>query len=117
MKKSSTLALKYHIKIQVTLFQRISTQNKNIRNFYVSFTKYIDQIFLRKTNNYVSKNANRKVKFCFADSHGNLKIKFSDNKNVSYDTLQLFLEALDKKLHNKEIGEQFNHDRECEGDE
>ena len=117
MKKSSTLSLKYHTEIQVTLSQGISTQNKNILNFHVSFTKNIHQIFLRKTNNYVSKNANRKVKFCFGDSHGNLKIKFSDNKNVSYDTLQLFLEELDKKLHNKEIGEQFNHDRECEGDE
>ena len=72
---------------------------------------------MRKTNNYVSKNANRKAKFRFADSHGNLKIKFSGNKNVSYDTLQLFLEALDKKLHSREIEQQFNHERECEGDE
>ena len=37
---------------------------------------------------------------CFADSHGNLKIKIFYNKNVSYDSFQSFLEAPDKKLSN-----------------
>ena len=46
-----------------------------------------------------------------------MKIKFSDNKNISYDLLQSFLEALDKKLGNREIEQQFNHNREHEGDE
>ena len=57
-----------------------------------------------------------KIKLCFADSHRNLKIKFSDKKNVSYDLFQSFLEALDKKLGKRETEQQFNHNRECEGD-
>ena len=44
---------------------------------------------------------------CFADSHGNLKIKFSYNKNVSYDSFQSFLEAPDKKLSNREREREF----------
>ena len=36
---------------------------------------------------HVSKNSKGKVKFCFSDSHGNLKIKFSDNKDVSCDSV------------------------------
>ena len=36
---------------------------------------------------HVSKNSKGKVKFCFSDSHGNLKIKFSDSKDVSCDSV------------------------------
>ena len=43
---------------------------------------------LHETNTYVSKNTNGKVKFCFADSNRNLKIKFSNNKYVNYDLFQ-----------------------------
>ena len=32
------------------------------------------------------------------------------------DSFQLFLEALDKKLGKRETEQQFNHNRECEGD-
>ena len=87
-------------------------------NFRVSLIKYRSDL-LHVTNTYVSNNTNGKVKFCFADSLGNLKIKFFDNKNVSYNLLQSFLEALlDKKLGNREIEKQlFNHDRKREGDE
>ena len=42
-------------------------------------------------------NANGKIKFCFGDSYGNLKIK-----NISYDSFQSFLGALDKKLGNRD---------------
>ena len=83
-------------------------------NFHVSLTKYRSDL-LHETNTYIPKNANGEKNFCFADSHGHLKIKFSDNKNVGYDSFQSFLEALDKKLGNRE--QQFNHDREREGDE
>ena len=47
--------------------------------------KYFSDL-LHETNTYLSKNANAKVTFCFIDSPGNLKIKFSDSKNVSYDS-------------------------------
>ena len=93
----------------------LNITNKKI-NFHVSLTKYRSDL-LHETNTFVSKNTNGEVKFCFADSHENLKIKFSDNKNVGYDLFQSFLEALDKKLGNRETKQQFNHDREREGDE
>ena len=83
---------------------------------HVSHTKYRSDL-LHETNNYVSKRANGKVNFCFADRHGNLKIKFSDNKNASDDSFQSFLVALDKKLGNRETEKQFYNDREREGDE
>ena len=51
--------------------------------FHVSFTKYRSDL-LHETNTYGSKNANKKVKFRFADSHVNLKIKFSDDSFWSY---------------------------------
>ena len=72
---------------------------------------------LHETNTYVSRNGNGKVKFCFADSHRNLKLTFSNNKNFSYDLFQQFLETLDKKLGNRATEQQFNHDIEHEGDE
>lgn len=37
----------------------------------------------------LSKNANGEIKFCCADSHRNSKIKFSDSKIISYDSIQL----------------------------
>ena len=54
--------------------------------FHVTLYKYRSYLL---TNTNVSKNTHGKVKFCFANLHGNLKIKFSDN---------------------------INHDREREGD-
>ena len=93
----------------------LNITNKKI-NFHVSLTKYRSDL-LHETNTYVSKNASGEVKFCFADSHRNLKIKFSDNKNVGYDSFQSFLEALVKELGNRETEQQSNHDREREGDE
>ena len=72
---------------------------------------------LHETNTYVLGNGDGKVKFCFADSHRYVKLKFSKNENVSYDLFQQFLETLDKKLGNRATEQQFNHDREHEGDE
>ena len=129
-KKSSVKKKQYpsfrisYVNLEHTVSENIFSQKKNDIlnitnekvNFHVSLTKYRSDL-LHETNTYVSKNANGKVKFCFADSHGDLKSKFSDNKNVSYDSLQSFLEALDKKFGNREIEQQFNHDREWEGDE
>ena len=63
----------------------------------------------------VMKNINFMDLFPLTSSHGNLKIKFSDNKNVN-DSYQPFLQELDKKLENREIEQQFNHAREHEGD-
>ena len=58
----------------------LNITNKKV-NFHVSLTKYRSDL-LHETNIYVSKNANGKVKFCFADSHGNLETKFFDNKKL-----------------------------------
>ena len=32
------------------------------------------------TNNHIKDD--KRIKFCFADSNGNLKVKFTDNRNV-----------------------------------
>ena len=64
-------------------------------NFHVSLTKHRSNL-LKETNNYI-KNDER-IKFCFRDSNGNLKVKFADNHNVSFDTSQSFLTVLNRKL-------------------
>ena len=92
------VSLEHNISQNIFLQKR---SNKKV-NFHVSFTKYRSDL-LHETNTYVPKNANGKIKFCFADSHRDLKIKFSDNKNIDYDSFESFLEALDEKLGNREI--------------
>ena len=51
---------------------------------------------LRKTNNYIKNN--ERIKFCFPDSNRNLKVKFADNYNVSFDTFQSILNVLERQL-------------------
>lgn len=67
----------------------------------------------------LSKNANGEIKFCCADSHRNSKIKFSDSKIISYDSIQLLrgeywereltLESQSNSLTMQETI-QFNHE-------
>ena len=91
------VSLEHNISQNIFLQKR---SNKKV-NFHVSFTKYRLDL-LHETNTYVPKNSNGKIKFCFADLHRDLKIKFSDNKNIGYDSFESFLEALDEKLGNWE---------------
>ena len=42
------------------------------------------------------------VKFCFAETNGNLEIKFYGNRNMTFNTFELFLAVLDRKLRNSE---------------
>ena len=45
------------------------------------------------------------IKFCFADPNGNLKVKFNDNKNMNFDSLESLGNAIERKLG---IGELSN---------
>ena len=42
------------------------------------------------------------VKFCFAETNGNLEIKFYGNRNMTFNIFELFLAVLDRKLRNSE---------------
>ena len=82
--------------------EKLYSQKKKIHrstnrkiNFHVSLTKHRLNL-LKETNNYI-KNDER-IKFCFPDSNGNLKVKFADNHNVSFDTFQSFLTVSERKL-------------------
>ena len=68
-------------------------------NFHVSLTKHRSNL-LKETNNYIKND--ECIKFCFPDSNGNLKVKFADNHNVSFDTFQLFLTVLERNLGSDE---------------
>ena len=58
---------------------------------------------LHEANTYISKNTNGDVKFFCADSHKNLKIKFSDSKHISYDSIQMLLRILGKIIDIREL--------------
>ena len=60
-------------------------------NFHISLTKQRSNL-LKETNNYIKNDEN--IKFCFPDSNGNLKVKFADNHNVSFNISQSFLIVL-----------------------
>ena len=68
-------------------------------NFHVSLTKHCLNL-LKETSNYIKND--ECIKFCFPDSNGNLKVKFADNHNVSFDTFQSFLTVLERKLGSDE---------------
>ena len=68
-------------------------------NFHVSLTKHCLNL-LKETNTYIKNDEG--IKFCFPDSNGNLKVKFADNHNVSFDTFQSFLTVLERKLGSDE---------------
>ena len=55
---------------------------------------------LKESNSYI-KNDER-IKFCFPDSNGNLKVKFAENHDVSFDTFQSILTVLETKLASDE---------------
>ena len=75
--------------------KKIYGSNNRKINFPVSLTKHRSNM-LRKTNNYIKNN--ERIKFCFPDSNRNLKVKFADNYNVSFDTFQSFLNVLERQL-------------------
>ena len=58
-------------------------------------TKHCSNL-LKETNNYIKNNEH--IKFYFPDSNRNLKVKFADNHNVSFDTFESFLTVLEIKL-------------------
>ena len=43
-----------------------------------------------------------RIKLCFPDSNGNLKVKFADNGNVSLDIFESLLNVLERKLGSEE---------------
>ena len=38
------------------------------------------------------------IKFCFADPNGNLEVKFKDNKNMNFDSLESLGNVIERKL-------------------
>ena len=38
------------------------------------------------------------IKFCFADPNGNLKVKFKDNRNIKFDSLESLGNVIERKL-------------------
>ena len=54
---------------------------------------------LKEAINYI-KNDER-IKFCFPDSNWNLKVKFAEDCNASFDTFQSFLTVLERKRGNE----------------
>lgn len=68
-------------------------------NFHVNLTKRRLNL-LKESNSYI-KNDER-IKFCFPDSNGNLKVKFAENHDVSFDTFQSILTVLETKLASDE---------------
>lgn len=55
---------------------------------------------LKESNSYIKNN--ERIKFCFPDSNGNLKVKFAENHDVSFDTFQSILTVLERKLASEE---------------
>ena len=79
----------------------IYEKSKQAMNFHVSRTKERPTL-LEKAQTHI--NRIRAVKFCFADPNGNLKVKFDDSKNISFDSIQLS-QSIEKKLGNDGIYE------------
>ena len=63
----------------------IYEKSKQTINFHVSLTKERSTL-LEKAQNRIY--GIRGVKFCFANPNSNLKVKFDDNKNISFDSIQ-----------------------------
>ena len=85
------------------LFSKKEIYNKTNRkiNFHVSLEGIILSYYKRNQCT-VKESTDGQVKFCFENANRNLKTKFYNNRNVKFDTFQLFLAALDKKLGNLE---------------
>ena len=78
-----------------------NNSNKKIK-FHVSLTKHRLDL-LEKAQNYI-RNL-KGIKFCFADPNGNLKVRFNDNKNMNFDSLESLGNIIERKL---DIGELSN---------
>ena len=80
----------------------IYERSKQIMNFHVSLTKNRSTL-LEKTRTRI--NIVRGVKFCSADPNGILKVKFDDNKSISFDSIQSLSRSVEEKLGNDGIFE------------
>ena len=80
----------------------IYEKSKQTMNFHVSLTKE-QSTLLEKSQIHI--NGIGGVKFCFSDPNGNLKVKFGDNKNTSFDSIQSFSQSIEEKLGNNGIYE------------
>ena len=82
-----------------------NNSNKKIK-LHVSLTKHRSDL-LEKAQNHI-RNL-QAIKFCFADPNGNLKVKFNDNKNMNFDSLESLRKVIERKLG---IGELSNRSGE-----
>ena len=78
-----------------------NNSNKKIK-FHVSLTKLRTDL-LEKAQNHI-RNL-QEIKFCFADPNDNLKVKFNDNKNINFDSLESLGNVIERRLG---IGELSN---------
>ena len=56
---------------------------------------------LKKAQNHIQNLQG--IKFCFADLNGNLKVKFNDNKNMNFDSLESLGNVIERKLGIEEL--------------
>ena len=95
---------KTHIYREKLFFKKnelYSNSNKKIK-FHASLTKLRSDP-LEKAQNHIRNLQG--IKFCFADPNGNLKVKFNDNKNMNFDSLESLGNVIERKLG---IGELSN---------
>ena len=71
-----------------------NNKNKKIK-FHVSLTKHRLDLF-EKAQNLIQNLQG--IKFYFADPNGNLKVKFNDNKNMNFDSLESQWNVIERKL-------------------
>ena len=71
-----------------------NNSNKKIK-FHVSLTE-LKLDLLEKAQNHIRNLQG--IKFCFADPNGNLKVKFNDNKNMNFDSLESLGNLIERKL-------------------
>ena len=64
-------------------------------NFHASLTKQ-RSLLLQSAQEFI-KDTNG-VQLCFADSHGNLKVKLTNDKNFAFDSIQSLGSILDYNL-------------------
>ena len=76
-----------------------NNSNKKIK-FHVSLTKLRSDL-LEKAQNHIRNLQG--IKFWFADPNGNLKVKFNDNKNMNFDSLESLGNVIERKLGTEEL--------------
>ena len=71
-----------------------NNSNKKIK-FHVSLTKHRSDL-PEKAQNHIRNLQG--IRFCFTDPNGNLKVKFYDNKNINFDSLESLGNVIERKL-------------------